>query len=262
MEKHNHTEKFPAKRICYLNWKYFFLILIFLVISMMVVQRAPPKKLELKFSNNNFRQYIFVKKPQNQFSMIISEALGSTLNLSWYDVCFYNRSIVTQRGVTTTPVTLEADIFPFNTNKYMLDLQKGLEILPPLNNEQSETIERVISGERIVAQPGLGECPLHIPASEGGFEYSLFLLATSTDQYGTPIVIPVSLPNIGTINPYPLDEGLITESRQLSLEDTTLQVQTNFYALWIKRVVFIFLALGLFESIKKIVKTVFLTKES
>ncbi len=250
-------DKKTTEEHSHFNSKYFVLFVILLAISYFVIQPPSPQKLELTFSNDNPREYAFSVRPQNQLAMILSEALGTTLNLSWYDVCFYNGSIVSQHNATTTPVTLEVAVFPFNTNKSMLDIQKGLEILPPLSNEQSGTIERMISGEKIIATPNMSVCSLHIPASEGGFEYSLFLLATTTDEYGTVITVPVSLENIGSISPYPLDTGSIAESRQLNLNNTTLWVQPNSYALTIKRIVFLLLALGFIESICMIFKKLF-----
>jgi len=238
---------------CKLNIRYFLLLLVLIAGSVYLIRPSVPQSLELKFSNGEPRQYVFVDHLKNskRFGMIVSEALGSTLNLDWYDICFYNGSTVTQHGVITTPVTLEMVIFRLNMNKSLLELQKGLEISPPIDNEVPKTIERVISGEKIVASTGTGGCPLYIPASEGGIEYSLFLLVDTMDQYGTPIVVPVSLSNIGTLDPYPLDAGPIAESRHLSLGTTTLQVQTDPYALLVKRFVFVLLSWGLIQSVIK-----------
>jgi hypothetical protein len=240
-----------------LNCKYFLILITLFAISFCIIQPPPSQQLKLIFSNGKSNDYAFSLKPQNQLSMIISEALGTTLNLSWYDVCLYNGSIVTKNNTPTTPVTLGVAVFPFKTNQSMLDVQKGLEILPLLDNEKPDKIERTISGEKIISTSNKRECSLHISASEGGFEYSLFLLATTTDPYGTIIKVPFSLGNIGTISPYPLDTGPIQESRQLNLNNTQLWVRPNVYAIIIKEIVFILLALGFYESISAIWKKLF-----
>lgn len=238
-----------------INWKYSLLLVAVLVASIIIIKPSPLAELKLKFKNGKPLQYVFDKKYQSQLSQILSEALGSTFNLSWYNVCFYNKSTVTQHGVITTPVILAIYMFPLNTNKALLDLQEGLKILPQLEDEQSESSFKKISGEIIYAPYNSRNCSL-ISASEGGFEYELSLVQVKTDQYGTPITIPTSLPNIGTLSPYPLDTGPVEESRQLSLANSTLEVKTNSFALWISRIVFIILVLGFWESLKKICKAI------
>lgn len=242
------------------NQTYFFWLLFCLIfglyVSTIIIRPFPTKKLDLEFLNGVSQKYVFEKEDQDQLSLILSEALGATLNLSWYDICFYNKSFITKQGKQINDsAILEIDIYPLNTNKSMIELQKGLDF-PFLNNNDTGSVSMMISGKRIAASRGLRVCT-QIKDSEGGIEYRLSMLEKTKDRYGTDIHVPVSLLSISKDNPYPLEIGPISDSKLLNLGDTDLFIKNNSYAFWVKKMIMIFIIFGVLESIRKIFNLLF-----
>ncbi len=247
------------------NQTYFFWLLFCLVfgfcISTIIIRPFATNKLDLGFYNGVSQKYVFEKEDQGQLGLILSEALGATLNLSWYNVCFYNKSFITEQGkLTNGSVILEIDIFPLNTNRSMIELQKGLNI-PFSNNGDMESVSMMILGKRIAASSNHGGC-IQIKDSEGGIEYRLSMLEKTKDRYGTDIIVPVSIMSISKDQPYPLETGPISESKLLNLGATELFIENNSYAFWVKKVVVIFIIFGLIESLRKIFNLLFPKKLS
>lgn len=241
------------------NWFKILLLIFIFELSWFLVPNLLPEKKMVNIDKDVFSfQPVFL--PASEINNIklgslryaISEFLGTTLPVGWYDVClknqirfFENERLVSYEELDEPFGELLTFVYPFEKNIFSYQLSDYLNF----KNKPWKTDTNIVFMYRLSASPGKDKC-LHLLTNEKGFLFKSFNVMVTE---GSSVNV-----SDGT-DDYFVSDGNVKRSVERGASE--LYIKSNFYALWAKRFVIFVLLAGLMLFLKNLINFLFGVKK-
>ena len=236
--------KFKANKI--------FVRLIGVVVLILVVwYLVPPnekKVVDLLSSPGSFFLYIDSDYPEKRANLFLNQMFGTVSDLSWYNVCFSSNGVSYKNRDVVDNAKFAINLLPLNTNSLIGSAQQWTKNLLFYESDQpalEQVLDKVIQTSVFSNLDGSPAC-MSISSNERGFLYNgnIYLLERTLDKNtGKYLTKEIRL--------------AMNDSDPIRLVSATLEIKTNNYALYAKRITLFLILVGFIVSIFKILSFVF-----